>query len=111
MINNSASLKEQIGDIPLLWLNESSLDERIQEKVSAFHCDGFMGISELESIVSEIYMLEKLTDLTQVSGLDINHRRKPGMIKVPRNSSRRNIHEVFGMLDPNQRSTFKVTIL
>ena len=52
-------------------------------------------------------MLEKLIDLTQVSGLDINHRRKPGMIKVPRNSSRRNIHEVFGMLDPNQKVDFQ----
>ena len=107
LIKDSAYIREQIGEIPLLWLNESSLDERIQEKVSAFHCDGFMGISELESIVSEIYMLEKLTDLTQVSGLDINHRRKPGMIKVPRNSSRRNIHEVFGMLDPNQKVDFQ----
>ena len=37
LIENSEALKSQIGEIPLLWLNESSLDERIQEKVSASH--------------------------------------------------------------------------
>ena len=62
LIKNSTAIKGQIGETPLLWLNESSLDERIQEKVSASHCDGFMEISELESIVSDIYMLEKLAD-------------------------------------------------
>tara|TARA_Y100000589_G_scaffold173606_1_gene164798 strand:- start:1158 stop:5477 length:4320 start_codon:yes stop_codon:yes gene_type:complete len=107
LLDNSSSLKAQIGEIPLLWLNESSLDERIQEKVSASHCDGFMEISELEAIVTDIYKLEKLTDLTQISGLRINHRRKPGIIKVPRSSARRNVHEVFGMLDPNQKVDFQ----
>ena len=107
LIENSEALKSQIGEIPLLWLNESSLDERIQEKVSAAHCDGFMEMSELEAIVTDIYMLDKLTDLTQISGLRINHRRKPGMIKVPRSSSRRNIHEVFGILDPKQKVDFQ----
>ena len=107
LIEHSLALKSQIGDIPLLWLNESILDERIQAKVTAAHCDGFLEISELEAIITDIYKIDKLTDLTKISGLKINQKRQPGLIKIPRNSSRRNIHEVFGMLDPKQKVDFQ----
>ena len=36
LTKNSAYIREQIGEIPLLWLNESSLDERIKKRSQLF---------------------------------------------------------------------------
>ena len=107
LVRQCTDIKGQIGDTPLFWISEASLDQRIQSKITASHCDGFIGLAELESTVADIYKLDELTELTTVPGLQINHKRSVGQINVPRGSSRRQIHDVYGMLDSSQKVDFQ----
>lgn len=106
LLQQCDAIKKQIGETPLFWINEASIDPGIQEKISAAYCDGFLGIAELESTIADIYKLDELTQLAELSGLQINHKYKSMGIRFPRGSSRRQIHDVYGMLDPTQKVDF-----
>jgi radical SAM superfamily enzyme YgiQ (UPF0313 family)/wyosine [tRNA(Phe)-imidazoG37] synthetase (radical SAM superfamily) len=81
-------IKESIGDRPLIWANEMSMDTLAQEKISASLADGFINLSEIESNVSDLVLLQSLLDLVGLPGVTINQGGAPAF-KPLRNSGRR----------------------
>ncbi|MBT3783942.1 radical SAM protein [bacterium] len=99
LISLSNRLKSQIGDTPLLWLNEMSLDSVSREKVPNSIADGFLEFSEFESVIQDIILLRDLLDIVDIPGIVINQKNAP--FHAPRQSSRRSFPAVLEEPDLN----------
>jgi len=97
----AAQIKEQIGDAPLFWFNETCLDVQARDKVSLEQADGFFPPAEFESILTEIYKLEDVGEIESIQGVVINQNGR-AIEGSPRSSSRRSLHEAFHYVDEKQ---------
>jgi len=70
------SIKALIGETPLFFANETSLDPRVRAKIPTSVCDGFIALNELESTIHDMLVCARLTDLADVSGVTINQKRQ-----------------------------------
>lgn len=105
LIKVSKSIKTQIGDTPLLWLNELCLDNVTRDKIPVSDVDGFLDFSELEAVFQDLILLRDLLKIVEVPGVTINQKSKATFL-TPRHSTRREFPPLLEEPEPKPTLDF-----
>jgi radical SAM superfamily enzyme YgiQ (UPF0313 family)/MoaA/NifB/PqqE/SkfB family radical SAM enzyme len=88
-------IKSQIKDAPLLWCNEYSIDSTMNTHVSPGVCDGFIHVSDFESVSRDLCGMDDLIGLMDLPGLVVNCKEgfESAVQRLPRRSFPQEVYQ------------------